>query len=420
MADVSRATVELSAETLANGVVVDRQKSTYQIASIHPNKFTVYLKQPDQRTRVYCNGESMVIALAPDAYFRMPNALETQVAVFDPPVPLGPYPEAVMSLTLAGADPALSMLGGMESVEIVDRSKFRGKIDSIHLKGVQDDGVEWDFWITQGKNPKPLRLLVNLTSMLRDNAQMQMPEGYSYELRFDFLAWRMTGEVDEKLFSYKPAADATEYESLEDYYEQIAGAASRHPLLGKAAPKFEAKLLSGNRVTPKDLAGKIVVMDFWASWCTPCVEAMPVLQDVCAKHAQDDVVLVAINVGEDLAKVKEYAREQGWKNLNIILDEDMKVSKQFTADVIPLTMVISKKGIVESMHFGYAGAEALEERLIDEIEVLAQGGIIESAEPVKTKQTKAEPQTPPQKKTSGQNLGGSKKQPARKPAPAKR
>ena len=63
-AEVSRATVEMLTDSLVGGSVVDSQKSTYQIASMQPDKFTVYLKEPDQRTRIYCDGKSMAIAVA--------------------------------------------------------------------------------------------------------------------------------------------------------------------------------------------------------------------------------------------------------------------------------------------------------------------------------------------------------------------
>ncbi|WP_145421114.1 redoxin domain-containing protein [Planctomycetes bacterium K23_9] len=407
-ADVSRATVELNAETFSNGSVVDRKKSTYQIASTHPNKFTVYLKQPDQRTRLYCDGKDFFAAVAPDAFFRLPEPIDLFNAVFEMPVPMGPYPEAVFALTFAGADPALSLLGGMESVEIVDRGKFRGSIPAVHLKGVQDDGVVWDFWISQEKEPKPLRLSVNLTRMLRDNAQMRMEQGVSYELRYDFLTWRVSGKVDEKLFKYDPPKDATEFKSLDDYYAKIAQDNSRHPLLGKKAPQFEAELLNGKVLGPKQLQGKVVVIDFWATWCSPCVEAMPVLQQVCDEFADKDVVLLAINVGEDTKKIKEFVKKQGWK-LNVVLDDQMEVSKGFNAEVIPLTMLVSKAGIVESMHFGFPGAEPLKQRLTDELEVLTLGGVIETATPQEKKkkaadgkaaQTKKAASTPARKTTA--------------------
>ncbi len=100
-ADVSRATVEMLADSVIGGAVVDSQKSTYQIASIHPNKFTIYLKEPEQRARIYCDGESMAVAVAPDAYFRLPDAITNQEAVTSLPIPLGPYPEPVLALTMA-------------------------------------------------------------------------------------------------------------------------------------------------------------------------------------------------------------------------------------------------------------------------------------------------------------------------------
>ena len=383
-ADVSRATVSLSAETLNRGVVVDRQVSTYQIASKHPDKFTVYLKQPEQRTRVYCDGKELHVAVAPDAYFKLDQPMQVFDAVFDMPVPMGPYPEAIFALTFAGADPALTMLAGMESVEIVERTDFRGKIPSVHLKGVQDDGVVWDFWITEGDKPKPLRLLVDLTKMLRDNAKMKMQPGVTYELRCDFLTWRVTGEVDDSLFAYTPPAGAKEYASLDDYYRQMADVAENHPLNGQKVPRFNARLLSGKTLPAKDLQGKILVIDFWATWCKPCIESIPITEKACRESDEDDIVFLAVNVGEEAEKVNEFVKQQKW-DLNIVLDEKMEVSKAFKADVIPLRVVVSKDGIAESIHYGYTGPEPLKARLADEFEVLAAGGKIASATPAKAK-----------------------------------
>ena len=379
-ADVSRATVSLSAETLNRGVLVDRQQSTYQIASKHPNMFTVYLKQPEQRTRVYCDGKDLTVALAPDAYYQLGESMDVFDAVFDMPVPMGPYPEAVFALTFAGADPSLSLLGGMESVEIADRNKFRGKIPSIHLRGVQDDGVKWDFWISDEKEPKPLRFLVDLTVMLRDNAGMRMLEGVTYELRFDFVTWRVTGKVDDSLFKYTPPKDATQYESLDDYYEKMAKAAANHPLLAKPITSVDAESLSGIKFSTGRLKGKIVVIDFWASWCKPCVEAMPIMEQVIREHGANEVIFLPVNIGEKKDKVAEFVKKQGWK-ADMVLDEDKSFAKAFKADVMPLTMVVGKTGIVESIHFGYVGPEPLKTRLKDEFEVLSAGGLIASAKP---------------------------------------
>ena len=108
-ASSTRATVELSADTIVDGAVINSQTSVYQIASQAPNQFTVYLKDEKQRTRIYCDGETATIALSESAYTILEKPISMQQAVFDLPVPMGPYPEPVLALTLAGIDPVLSL-----------------------------------------------------------------------------------------------------------------------------------------------------------------------------------------------------------------------------------------------------------------------------------------------------------------------
>jgi len=221
-ADVSRATIEVLSDSLINGRVIDSKKLTYQIASIAPNKFTVYLKGPSQRTRIYNDGQSMIVAPAPNAFFRLSDPISNAQAVLGLPIPMGPYPEPVMALTLAGVDPAQSLASGMRSVEVVDKKEYRGAIPAVHLRGIQADNVIWDIWVSQTDPPKPLRMLVDLTPMLLAAKEFQLPQGYSHQIRFDFLSWRVTGKVDDRLFSFTPAENAKEYKSLDDYNESIA------------------------------------------------------------------------------------------------------------------------------------------------------------------------------------------------------
>ena len=385
-ADVSRATVEMLADSLIGGTVVESQKSTYQIASVHPNQFTIYLKEPEQRTRIYSDGKSMVVALAPDAYFRLPDVISTQDAVTNLPVPMGAYPEPVLALTLAGVDPAVSLISGMESIEVVDRDDFRGKVPSIHLRGVQADQVSWDFWISKGQQPKPLRLLVDLTPMLVASEQLQVPEGFSYQVRFDFLSWRVTGEVDKSLFSYTPSKDAKEYKSLEEYYESIAGVVGEHPLLGKPAPAFKTTTLAGEEFDSTELHDKVVVLDFWATWCAPCIAVMPTLKEVTDEYADKDVVFLALNTGEQKQQIETFLKEKDL-DLSVLLDLEGKVADAFAADAIPQTIVIGKSGLIESVHIGFPGAEALKRRLKDELDVLCVGGKIGSVSPQATEKS---------------------------------
>ncbi|MEM9588131.1 MAG: DUF2092 domain-containing protein, partial [Planctomycetota bacterium] len=223
-ATVSRATIALSEETLELGAVAKTRESTYQIASKAPDQFTVYFKQPDERRRVYCDGKQMVVAVSPEAYLAPVKPISTGEAVLAMPVPLGPYPEPLLALTLAGVDPSVSFLSGMKSVAMVGKEKFRGVSPSFHIRGVQQDDVSWDLWVSDESSPRPLRLIVDMTNMLRSDPNVQIPQGVEYQLRCDFSSWRISGEVDESLFVYQPKPTAKAYDSLDDYYESFADA----------------------------------------------------------------------------------------------------------------------------------------------------------------------------------------------------
>lgn len=377
-ADVSRAKVELSVETVMNGEVVATESSTFQIASRYPSKYTVYHKGENERLRIFSDGKVGTVAVSPEAYFELPEVGDCQSLVDAAPVTLGPYPEPMLALTLAGVDPAITFLSGMDSVEVLGRTKFRGNTDSIHVRGQQDDGVKWDFWLADTEARRPLRLLVNLTPMLIATGQVRMPQGYELSLRYDFLSWRISGEVEDNLFRFSPAKDAVQYASLSDYEETTREKLGQHPLLGKKAPRYKLQMLDGSSVESDDLVGKIVVLDFWATWCTPCMRAMPVIAESVKAFADDDVMFFAVNVGENADLVKGFAGEQSW-GVDIAVDPAGNMIDGFAAKKIPLTLIIAGDGIVEAAHVGYPGPDELAKQFKDELEILVQGGRIAGA-----------------------------------------
>ncbi|EMI52118.1 redoxin domain-containing protein [Rhodopirellula sallentina] len=386
-ADVSRAKVELSVETVMHGEIVSNEKSTFQIASKFPNQYTIYHKSDEERKRLYADGKISTVALTPQAYYHLPESLNNQTLVTRTPLSLGPYPEPMLALTVAGIDPSVTFLGGMNSVTVRGKTKFRGRTDSIHVQGEQDDGVRWDLWFTDEENPRPLRLLVNLTPMLIATGQVRVPQGYELSLRYDFVSWRVTGEVDERLFQFSPPRDATQYASLEDYREKIASEIGSHPLLGKPVPEFTLTLLDGTEVTSKDLRGKVVVLDFWATWCTPCLQAMPVIKSAVEEFEDKDVVFYAVNVAENSALVKGFAGEQDW-GVDVAVDPEGTMIDVFSAKKIPLTLVVAGSGIVEAAHVGYPGKDALRKQFRDELDVLTKGGRIATSETSASKKSK--------------------------------
>jgi peroxiredoxin len=377
-AEASRSTIEVLSDSLMTGQVIDSKQGTYQIASRAPDRFTIYFKEPGQRTRLYNDGQALVVATAADAFFRLPAPLSNQQVIVNAPIPLGPYPEPILALTLAGVDPAVSLVNGMRSIEIVDEHDFQSDTPAVHLHGIQADEVQWDLWLTKETVPRPLRMLVDLTPMLLASPELRLPRGYSHQIRFDFVSWRVTGDVDDGLFTFTPAENATEYDSWEHYQEAIALAAARHPLLGQESPEFTATSLAAEDIDSKSWQGKVVVIDFWTATYPPCAEILATIKQVCDTFADKDVVFIAVNVGQSEQEAKAFLEQHGL-NVSVALDVNGQITDSFAVDAIPLTMLVGKNGMIESVHQGYPGKEGLQQRLQDELEVLSIGGQISTA-----------------------------------------
>lgn len=92
------------------------------------------------------------------------------------------------------------------------------------------------------------------------------------------------------------------------------------------APDFTAKDLNGNTITLSELKGKVILLDFWASWCVPCKKSMPHLIELYTNNKADSLIVIGINVDTDLDKVKEF---QNSINVEIpfpvIFDKDSKL-----------------------------------------------------------------------------------------------
>ncbi len=145
----------------------------------------------------------------------------------------------------------------------------------------------------------------------------------------------------------------------------------QHPSLGKDAPAFKLDLLDGGNFDLSAVKGKkIIVLDFWATWCPPCRKALPILAEVTASYADKDVVFYAVNLQEEKDKITDFLAKEKIKCL-VALDKDATVAKLYNVDGIPQSVIIGKDGVVQVVHVGLL--PDLKEQLKKELDDLVAG-----------------------------------------------
>lgn len=132
------------------------------------------------------------------------------------------------------------------------------------------------------------------------------------------------------------------------------------PQEGFTAPDFTLTMLDGDTLTLSSLRGKVVVLNFWASWCLPCRAEMPALQHVYEDYSSLGLELVAVNAAnqDSLLVVSGFVDEFGL-SFPIPLDVDGSVSAQYLLNGLPTTFFIDRQGIIQKMEVGGPMSEAL-------------------------------------------------------------
>lgn len=245
-------------------------------------------------------------------------------------------------------------LGKLEYVgaETVESAKLH------HLRVVRDE-IPTELWFAA----EPLRLAKvapDLKTIAAKNGR-QLPPGIELTLAVTFKEWKYDAALSDDAFAFKAPEG---YELTDDLF-----APPPHRLLGSQAADFELDTLTGEKFKLSAQSGKVVVLDFWATWCGPCVAALPKITATTAKYKEKGVVFYAVNEGEEASIVREFLTAQKLQT-PVLLDTESKVGELFGVEGIPQTVIIDKAGKMQVIHVG-AGPD-IGEKLAKELdEVLA-------------------------------------------------
>jgi thiol-disulfide isomerase/thioredoxin len=149
------------------------------------------------------------------------------------------------------------------------------------------------------------------------------------------------------------------HERAQRYADRVELARSR------MAPPFAATTIDGQQISLDSFAGKVVLIDFWATWCGPCREALPHMKQIAQRFQGQPLVIISVSLDQDEGKWKDFvaknqmtwlqARDGGFTG---------PISREFEVDAIPATFTIDADGVLEDQHVGDADIEGKLKKLI--------------------------------------------------------
>lgn len=277
----------------------------------------------------------------------------------------GPYALYSLLPSLVSKDPYDSIMAGVKKVEYVGADDIDGT-PCHHIRFTQEKFV-WDLWVDSGKSPWIVKVSPDLFADLAGSAPRalgRIPKSTKMSLTFRYKNWLSKPNLKKSYFTFTPPPESSETKTFSpDTNDEKTEKSS---LIGKDAPTFKLALTDGKECDLSKHKDKdVVILDFWATWCPPCRESLPVLTRVSKNFANKHVVFYPVNVGEDAEKVKAYLTKADL-DVTAALDTDKKVSALYGVSGIPQTVVIDKNGVIKVLDVGYSSD--MEQRLTSEIE----------------------------------------------------
>ncbi|HET6882289.1 MAG TPA: thioredoxin-like domain-containing protein [Pirellulales bacterium] len=323
--------------------VID-QDWDYSVAFARPNKLRMHVYQ----AVVVSDGKKLHAALNLDEVrgqildISSPDKLTSQ-NIFDADPLLGQVlsqggaagPPLVLPLLLeeAALDPVLE---GAEKPTLLPPEKVEG--ESCYRIEVQRPDGRLVFWIDQ--KSFVLRRIEYPTEEFRKGVEEKEGKVDNLSLTVEFAGATLNGEIEPAAFQFETPADARLVQQF----------LVPPPLLGQRIGDFKFRGLDGQEITRESLAGKVAVIDFWATWCEPCLKSLPNLQRVADRYAgNENLVFLAVSVDNDEVNDDAVRQKFAETMLSLPLARDPSIAARdvFAVESLPTMVVLSGDGAVQ-------------------------------------------------------------------------
>jgi len=267
-------------------------------------------------------------------------------------------------------DPYASFFQDMKGGQYVGEEDLEGT--ATHRVRLTQQEMSVDMWIDKGDKPLVRKLVPDMSKIFErmGGAAAGMMKDMKMSMGITLADWKTNTDLPADTFVFTPPEGAKKVDSFEDAMGNGSSQGSVEDLLGQPAPAFQLELLEGGTFTLAEQKGSVVILDFWATWCGPCRQAMPVVEKVADSLKDQGVKLIAVNLQEDTATIQKFLKETKL-HPTVALDREGKVAEQYGVQGIPMTVLIGKDGTVQAVHVG--NLPNLKEMLEKELKSLVEG-----------------------------------------------
>jgi len=132
-------------------------------------------------------------------------------------------------------------------------------------------------------------------------------------------------------------------------------------MTGSPAPDFDLPSLNGHTLSLTHLRGKPILINFWATWCAPCIAELPLLEAAAQRH-DGELVVIGINEGDSFHTVESFVESEAL-SYSILLDYDTSIGTLYQVNGYPTSIFVDAEGVVRAIYLGEIPAAQLEENL---------------------------------------------------------
>lgn len=396
--------------TMSTAVTLDgeeqKQEQSLTVAAARPNKVAVRSADDADAGQyaVVCDGSTMTIYIggafnryaskpAPASFAAFIDEASFGQRVEPESLIMGPH---LLLPALLDGEAFDRFVGRAASVTYVGREDIAGTpCDHVRFALPRFDA---DLWTTAEGDARPVRLAPDMSRMLEGmGAMAEEMKARMPRTEITFTAWATPEALPEPTFQFKAPDGAEKVDDLMKAMQDQGGdddGAAHAALLGRPAPAMDLDLLDGGSMSLASHKDRnVVVLDFWATWCGPCVRGLPVVSKVAAEFKDQGVVFYAVNQQEPAATVRKFLEKRDLA-LAVPMDKSGKAARAFHVTGIPQTVLIGKDGTVQVIHVGFD--PSMEEKLREQIRTLVDGRSI-APTPKDAPTSKEAPPAPPAK-----------------------